>query len=189
MNGPWLVWLSGLSASLWIKELVQFPIRAHDWVATRSPVGGTQGATTHWCFSPSLPLSKNKWNLKKNLSKWNIPYLWIPSSLLSLPISSLLFPFQILITANEMLGRRKYFKLMYPIVTREWRLGDMSFIVFIIHLKALIITQPTDYCYWAQESQKLFRLLSQSCGKLELQPTVYSPTYSLHVNYNYYCKQ
>ena len=30
----------------------------------RSPVGGTQEATTHWCFSPllspSLPLSKNK---------------------------------------------------------------------------------------------------------------------------------
>ena len=42
---PWLVWLSGLSASLRTKgSLVQFPVRAHAWVAE---------ATTHWCFSPS----------------------------------------------------------------------------------------------------------------------------------------
>ena len=31
---PWLVWLSGLSASLWTERLlVAFPVRAHAWVA------------------------------------------------------------------------------------------------------------------------------------------------------------
>ena len=43
---PWLVWLSGLSASLSTKESpIQFPVRAHAWA--RSPVGGAQEATTH----------------------------------------------------------------------------------------------------------------------------------------------
>ena len=46
----WPVWLSGLSAGLRTKGL-----------QARSPVGGVQEATTHWCFfpslSPSLPLS------------------------------------------------------------------------------------------------------------------------------------
>ena len=67
---PWLVWLSGLSATLRTKRLlVRFPVRAHAWVAGQVPVGGAREATTHWCFSPflspSLPLSlKNK---NKNL--------------------------------------------------------------------------------------------------------------------------
>ena len=64
---PWLVWLSGLSASMQIKGLpVQFPVRANTWVVARSPEGGIRKATTHWCFSPSLspsfPLSENKIN-------------------------------------------------------------------------------------------------------------------------------
>ena len=35
---PWLVWLSGLSAGLFIKGLpVPFPVRAHAWVAGQVP--------------------------------------------------------------------------------------------------------------------------------------------------------
>ena len=35
---PWLVWLSGLSAGLRTKGLaVQFPVRAHAWVAGQVP--------------------------------------------------------------------------------------------------------------------------------------------------------
>ena len=45
---PWLVWLSGLSASLRTKgSLVQFPVRAYAWVAGQVPVGGMRKATTH----------------------------------------------------------------------------------------------------------------------------------------------
>ena len=66
-NMPWLVWLSGLRTGPWTKGLlVWFPVRAHACVAgqVRSPVGGTWEATTHWCFSPSYPLSKiNKQNV------------------------------------------------------------------------------------------------------------------------------
>ena len=69
---PWLVWLSGLSAWLRTKGLpVPLPVRAHAWVAARSPAGGVWEATTHWCFSPCLPpcfplcLKTNKLNLKK----------------------------------------------------------------------------------------------------------------------------
>ena len=63
---PWLVWLSGLSAGLQTKgSLVPFPVRAHAWVGGQVCRGSVWGATTHWCFSPSLspslPLS-----LKKN---------------------------------------------------------------------------------------------------------------------------
>ena len=37
-NWPWLVWLSGLSAGLRTKGLlVQFPVRAHAWVAGQVP--------------------------------------------------------------------------------------------------------------------------------------------------------
>ena len=63
---PWLVWLSGLSASLWTNgSPVRFPVRAHAWVAGQVPSGSVWKATKHWCFSlslsPSLPvLSKNK---------------------------------------------------------------------------------------------------------------------------------
>ena len=57
MLEPRLVWLSGLSASLWTKgSPVQFPVTAHAWVAGQVPVvGGMWEATTHWCFFPSLP--------------------------------------------------------------------------------------------------------------------------------------
>ena len=48
---PWLVWLSGLSASLRTKEsLVRFLVVAHAWVVgqVRSPqVGAVQEASTH----------------------------------------------------------------------------------------------------------------------------------------------
>ena len=40
-NTPWLVWLSGSSTSLQNKGwLVQFPVRAHAWVAGLVPGGG-----------------------------------------------------------------------------------------------------------------------------------------------------
>ena len=55
---PWLVWLSGLSASLQIKgSLVRFPVRAHAWVAGQVPTRVAQEGTTYGCFSPSLFLS------------------------------------------------------------------------------------------------------------------------------------
>ena len=39
---PWLVWLSGLSTGLRAKgSLVQFPVRAHAWVAGQVPRWGT----------------------------------------------------------------------------------------------------------------------------------------------------
>ena len=38
---PWLVWLSGLNASLWTQRLpVGFPVRAHAWVAGQVPTWG-----------------------------------------------------------------------------------------------------------------------------------------------------
>ena len=55
MPQPWLVWLSGLSASLRIKgSLVQFPSRAHAWVASQVPSRGCMRGNHTWCFSPSL---------------------------------------------------------------------------------------------------------------------------------------
>ena len=66
---PWLVWLSGLSASLQTERLlVQFPVRAHAWVA--GPwLQGMQEATDRCLspfLSPSFPFSLkiNKENLK-----------------------------------------------------------------------------------------------------------------------------
>ena len=64
-NKPWLVWLSGLSTGLWTKgSPVQFPVRAHAWVAGQVPSWEPRKATAHWCVSPSLPpslsLSQNK---------------------------------------------------------------------------------------------------------------------------------
>ena len=36
--GPWLMWLSGLSAGLGTKRsLVQFPVRAHAWITGQVP--------------------------------------------------------------------------------------------------------------------------------------------------------
>ena len=62
----WLVWLSGLSAGLQTKALlVQFPVRAHAWVAGQVPSRGcSRGSHTLMFLSlsfPPLPLSlKNK---------------------------------------------------------------------------------------------------------------------------------
>ena len=61
---PWLVWLSKLSAGLRITGLpVQFPVRAHAWVAGQVPSGGrVRGNYTlmflSLSFSLPSPLSK-----------------------------------------------------------------------------------------------------------------------------------
>ena len=59
-TGPWLEWLSGLSAGLRTKGLqVQFPVRAHAWVAGQDPGGGAHERQPHIdVFLPFL-LSKN----------------------------------------------------------------------------------------------------------------------------------
>ena len=36
-------------------SLVLFPVRANAWVVDQVSSRGAQEATTHWCFSPSLP--------------------------------------------------------------------------------------------------------------------------------------
>ena len=57
----WLVWLSGLSASLLTKGLlVQFPVRVHAWVAVQVPKRGhSRGKHTLMfpCPSPTFPFS------------------------------------------------------------------------------------------------------------------------------------
>ena len=63
---PWLVWLSGLSASLQTKgSPARFPVRAYAWVASQVPSGGcVRGNHTllflSLSFSLLSPLSKNK---------------------------------------------------------------------------------------------------------------------------------
>ena len=61
---PWLVWLSGLSMGLRTKRSpVQFPVRAHAWIAGQVPSRNAGEATTIDVSLPlSLlpPLSKNK---------------------------------------------------------------------------------------------------------------------------------
>ena len=65
-KGPWLVWISGLSASLQTKgSLVQFPIRAHAWVAGQVPSWGCIRSNhtlmfLSLSFSLPSPLSRNK---------------------------------------------------------------------------------------------------------------------------------
>ena len=57
---PWVVWLSGLSASLQIKaSLVRFPVRAHAWVVDQVPSRGrVRGSHTLFLsLSFYLPLS------------------------------------------------------------------------------------------------------------------------------------
>ena len=57
---PWLVWLSGLSASLQTKGLlVQFPVRAHAWIAGQVSGGRVYERQPHIdvSLSPSLPPS------------------------------------------------------------------------------------------------------------------------------------
>ena len=63
---PWLVWLSGLSTSLWTKGWpVRFPVRAHAWVVGQVPSRGRSRGNHTLIFlslSFSFPssLSKNK---------------------------------------------------------------------------------------------------------------------------------
>ena len=53
---PWLVWLSGLSASLQTKKLpVQFPVRAHAWVVGQDPIWGNARGNLSMFLSLSLP--------------------------------------------------------------------------------------------------------------------------------------
>ena len=65
-EGPWLVWLSGLSAGLQSKGLpAQFPVRAHAWAGGQVPKRGrARGNHTlmflSLSFSLPSPLSKNK---------------------------------------------------------------------------------------------------------------------------------
>ena len=63
--GPWLVWLSGLSAGQQTKgSLVRVPVRAHAWVVGQVPSRGrARGNHTLMFLSLSFslpPLSKNK---------------------------------------------------------------------------------------------------------------------------------
>ena len=61
MNKPCLVWLSGLSAGLRTKgSLVQFPVRAHAWVAGQVPSGGVHERQPHTDVSLPLFPSVNK---------------------------------------------------------------------------------------------------------------------------------
>ena len=69
---PWLVWFSGLSASLWTKRSqVRFPVRAHAWVVGQVP-GWQLTRDNHTLvflflsFSIPSPLSKNKFK-KENI--------------------------------------------------------------------------------------------------------------------------
>ena len=76
---PWLVLLSGLSASLRTKgSLVRFPVRAHAWVAGPVPSRGhVRGNHTlmflSFTFSLPSPLSENKQTLKKNKQTQTLP--------------------------------------------------------------------------------------------------------------------
>ena len=70
----WLMWLSGLSASLWTKgSLVGFPLRAHAWVAGQIPSRRCARGNHTMMFlslSSSLPRSlKINKIFKKKLSK------------------------------------------------------------------------------------------------------------------------
>ena len=77
---PWLVWLSGLSISLWNKMLlVPFLVRAHAWVAVQGPIWGQVRGNCLMYLShinvrlPLSLLSKNKIS-KKNLKMYNLLY-------------------------------------------------------------------------------------------------------------------
>ena len=72
LKSPWLVWLSGLNASLQTERSpVLFPVRVHAWVAGRVPSWGHARGNQSMCLlhinislplflPPSLSLSKNK---------------------------------------------------------------------------------------------------------------------------------
>ena len=75
---PWLVWLSGLSASLQTKgSPVQFPVRAHAWVSGQVPIWGVYERRLHIdVFLPpflphSLSLKINKMFFKKQIKTKN----------------------------------------------------------------------------------------------------------------------
>ena len=65
-EGPWPVWLSGLSDGLQTKgSLVRFPVRAHAWVMGQVPSGGHMRGIRTLMFLPlsfslTSTLSKNK---------------------------------------------------------------------------------------------------------------------------------
>ena len=71
---PWLVWLSGFSASLQIKGLpVRFPVRAHVWVAGQVPSRGCMRGNHTLMFLflsfSFLSLSKDKYFKKETFFK------------------------------------------------------------------------------------------------------------------------
>ena len=74
---PWLVWLSGWSIGLQTQGLpVQFPVRAHAWVAGDAPSRGhmrrNHTVKVLSFFVPPFPSLKiNKSNLKKRYAKNN----------------------------------------------------------------------------------------------------------------------
>ena len=82
---PWLVQLSGLSAGCEPKgRQFNSQLGPMPGLWAGSPVWGTQEATTHWCFSPSLspslPLSLQKWINKIFKKKKNLRWVFIQNS-------------------------------------------------------------------------------------------------------------
>ena len=81
---PWLVWLSGLSASLRAKgSLVWFPVRAHAWVAGQVPSWGHVKGNHTLMFlslSSSLPSPLSKNTINKMLKKKNVNIMKVGSS-------------------------------------------------------------------------------------------------------------
>ena len=75
-NTPWLVWLSGLSASLRTKgSQVQFPVRAHVWVVGQIPNWGHQrqlhiDVSLPLFLLPFPSLKINKYNLFLRETVW-----------------------------------------------------------------------------------------------------------------------
>ena len=89
IKGPWLVWLSGLSAGLQTKGWPDlFPVLAHAWAAGQVPSGGhvrVNHRLMFLCLSFSLPssLSKNKerksfLKIKAIMTCLNIPITNLP---------------------------------------------------------------------------------------------------------------
>ena len=71
MMKPWLVWLSGLSVSLWTRgSPVQFPVGAHAWVLGQVPRRGCMRGNHTLMFlsflSPVPSRKINKWNIFKS---------------------------------------------------------------------------------------------------------------------------
>ena len=124
----WLDWLSGLSASLWTKELpVQFPVRAHAWVAGQVPSGGhVRGNHTLMFLSLSFfypyPISKNKINktFKKSINKKKSVYnLLISGSQLHTSTGSLY------IVLKTTPPNCKCIKVYSPLITVGQMLGNI----------------------------------------------------------------